>query len=493
MKNEQIRSCGVLMHITSLPSPYGIGTFGRDAESFVDWLKQGGQRYWQVLPLVPVGYGNSPYQSYSTFAGNPLLIDLDDLVQDGLLTRELCLNADFGADPSFVDFEKVIRTKIPLLRMAFESFEEDVPYLAFVQEQAPWLDGYSLFMALKTFYNDKPWYEWDENIKMRKPEAIDEYKEKLIDEIKFWKFVQYVFYKQWAQLKRYANKNEIEIIGDIPIYVAFDSADVWENPELFVLDRLNMPIKVAGVPPDYFSKTGQLWGNPIYDWDEMKKENYTWWIRRLEQSKVLYDLIRIDHFRAFDTYYAIPAGAKTAENGKWENGPGIEFFEAVHSSIPDIRIIAEDLGEIFDSVRKLLFQTGYPGMKVLQFGFNANNLDNEHLPHNYKSNCVVYTGTHDNATFSEWYKSADKNTRAMAKRYLSAGLWDYEWSAIKALYASHANTVIIPLQDIVGGDSKRMNTPSTVGNHNWIWRVKKGVYTDSQAYKLKALAQTYFR
>lgn len=488
-----MRNCGVLTHITSLPSPYGIGTFGKDAENFVDWLKEGEQKIWQILPLVPAGFGNSPYQSFSTFAGNPLIIDLDGLVKDGLLTKELCLNADFGADPSFVDFEKVERTKMPLLRMAHEVFQEDVSYLAFTQEQAGWLDGYAMFMALKQFFDGKPWYEWDENIKMRHPETMEMYREKLIYNIKFWKFVQFVFYKQWLQLKRYANRNGVQIVGDLPIYVSLDSADVWENPELFQLDNLNLPTKVAGVPPDYFAKTGQLWGNPLYDWKAMKNEGYAWWIRRLEQCHLLYDSVRIDHFRAFDTYYSIPYGHRTAENGKWEQGPGIDFFKAIHEAIPEIKIIAEDLGEIFDSVRELLAKTGYPSMKVLQFGFNPQNSDSEYLPHNYKRNCIVYTGTHDNPTFAEWFKNTDKNSRAMAKRYLGAGLWDYEWAAIKSLYASHANTVIIPLQDIVGGDSKRMNTPSTVGDHNWVWRVKKGGYTDSQAFKLRGLVQTYFR
>ena len=281
-----MRNCGVLMHITSLPSPYGIGTFGRDAENFVDWLKEGGQKLWQILPLVPAGFGNSPYQSFSTFAGNPLMIDLDGLVQDGLLTKELCLNADFGADPAFVDFEKVERTKIPLLRMAHQQFQEDVAYLAFVQEQASWLDGYAMFMSLKQFFDYKPWYEWDEDVKMRNPDALQKYREKLCENIKFYKFVQFVFYKQWLQLKRYANRNQIEIIGDLPIYVSLDSADVWENPELFQLDRLNMPVKVAGVPPDYFAKIGQLWGNPLYNWTVMKNEGYTWWIRRLEQCNL---------------------------------------------------------------------------------------------------------------------------------------------------------------------------------------------------------------
>lgn len=489
-----MRSCGVLMHLTSLPSPYGIGTFGKEAERFADWLKDSGQKYWQLLPTGPTGYGDSPYQSFSTFAGNPLFIDLDELVANGLITKEQCEEADYGADPSFVDYEKVYRTKMELLRDAHKSFQEDVGYLSFIKQEANWLDDYALFMAVKGKFEQHSWTQWDNDIKMREPAAIARYKEELSDEMKFWKYIQYVFYAQWAKFKRYCNKNGIQLIGDIPIYVAPDSSDVWASPSLFQLDSTKNPTKVAGVPPDYFSATGQLWGNPLYDWDAMKADDYKWWIKRIGKACELYDMLRIDHFRAFDTYYAIPFGEKTAVNGKWEKGPGMSLFNAVKSELGDVNIIAEDLGEIFDSVRELLKDSGFPGMRVLQFGFNPNNEDNDHLPHRYPENCVAYTGTHDNATFRQWFEEADKESRAMSKRYLEIGLFRKpNRAAIKAVYASPARLAIIPMQDLIGlGSEGRMNIPSTLGG-NWIWRMKPDVKLGRVTSMLKSLAYTYMR
>lgn len=489
-----MRSCGILMHITSLPSPYGIGTFGAEADAFVDWLKSAGQEYWQVLPLSPTGYGDSPYQSFSTFAGNPLLIDLDDLVQNGLLSRTECEEADFGADPSFVDYEKVYRTKMRLLKKAFESFSEDVGYLAFVQEEAEWLDDYALYMSIKEANELNSWLTWDKELRFRKSAAMLKAREDFAERIGFWKFVQYTFSRQWQKLRRYANKNGVKIIGDIPIYVAMDSADVWSNTDLFMLDVDCNPTKVAGVPPDYFSATGQLWGNPLYNWERMKKEKYLWWIKRIKKAAELYDIVRIDHFRAFDTYYAVPYGEKTAVNGKWEIGPRMELFDAIKEELGDVNIIAEDLGDIFESVKDLLRETGLPGMRVLQFGFNPENHDNDHLPHNYPVNCVAYTGTHDNSTVKGFLQAADKKSRKMALRYLKPQLFeDKAWLFMRSVYASRAMLVITPMQDVLSlYDTARMNVPSTLGG-NWIWRMKKGQNTAKYAKKLTELSKTYFR
>jgi len=489
-----MRRSGILMHITSLASPYGIGTFGADAEAFVDWLVAAGQKYWQILPLSPTGYGESPYQSFSTFAGNPLLIDLDDLVANGLLTKAACDQADYGADPSFVDFDKVYRSKMRLLNEAFKSFTEDVGYLAFVQEEAEWLDDYALFMAVKEQYNLQSWQTWDKELRFRKADAVKKARDDFAERISFWKFIQYTFMRQWQKLKRYANKNGIKIIGDLPIYVALDSADVWSNTDLFLLNVDCVPTKVAGVPPDFFSKTGQLWGNPLYNWERMKKEKYLWWIKRVKKCAELYDTIRIDHFRAFDTYYAIDYGEKTAINGKWEIGPRMDFFNAISAALGDIDIIAEDLGEVFDSVTELLRDSGFSGMKILQFGFNPENADSDHLPHHYPYNCVTYTGTHDNSTLKGWFKNEKAETRRMFKNYLKpAFLESINHAAFRSLYQSRAKLVVLPMQDVLGlYDTARMNRPSTLGG-NWIWRMKKGKNNMKLAGKLNGLVKTYFR
>lgn len=489
-----MRSCGILMHISSLPSPYGIGTFGAEAEKFADWLKEAGQKYWQVLPIGPTGYGDSPYQPFSSFAGNPLLIDLDELVEHGYLAKKSLDTSDYGADPSYVDFDIVNRHKTALLREAFAGFTDDVGYTSFVIEEQDWLDDYALFMALKDKFGGRPWSDWDDDIKLREPEAVKRWTEELKDDIKFYKFVQYIFYRQWDRFHRYCNKNGIQLIGDIPIYVSPDCADVWAQPELFELDEKRVPKRVAGVPPDYFSATGQLWGNPLYNWEEMHKTGYKWWLKRIGKSKENFDMLRIDHFRAFDTYYAIPYGHKTAENGTWEKGPGMELFNAIKNDLGDVNIIAEDLGDIFDSVKELLRDTGFPGMRVLQFGFNPDNTDNDHLPHNYPKNCCAYTGTHDNSTIMQWYREADPKSRAMARRYVKPRLFErFSAACVRVVYASPANLAIIPMQDILGlGANARMNVPSTVGG-NWKWRMLPGRLTASRAEKLRSLADTYFR
>lgn len=489
-----MRSCGILMHITSLPSPYGIGTFGAEAERFADWLRSAGQKYWQVLPIGPTGYGDSPYQPFSSFAGDPLLIDLDELAENGCLARSSVAEADYGADPTFVDYDKIRGVKMTLLKEAFAGFTDDVGYTSFVMDEGDWLEDYALFAALKERFGNRPWTEWEESIKLRKPEAVKQYTDELQNEIKFHKFVQYIFWRQWDRFHRYCNKNGIQVIGDIPIYVSPDCADVWAHPELFELDERLNPRRVAGVPPDLFSSTGQLWGNPLYNWEEMHRTGYKWWLQRIGKSKENYDMLRIDHFRAFDTYYAIPFGHKTAENGVWEKGPGMELFNAIRNDLGDVNIIAEDLGDIFDSVRELLRNTGFPGMRVLQFGFNPENNDNEHLPHNYPVNCCAYTGTHDNMPVMQWYREADRESRAMAKRYLHTGLFEkFSSSCIRSVYASPAQLAVIPMQDILGlGKESRMNVPSTVGG-NWRWRMLPGKTTDKLAAKLRELAETYFR
>ena len=386
------------------------------------------------------------------------------------------------------------RNKTALLREAFAGFTDDVGYTSFVIEEQDWLDDYALFMALKDKFGGRPWSDWDDDIKLREPEAVKRWTEELKDDIKFYKFVQYIFFRQWDRFHRYCNKNGIQLIGDIPIYVSPDCADVWAQPELFELDEKRVPKRVAGVPPDYFSATGQLWGNPLYNWEEMHKTGYKWWLKRIGKSKENFDMLRIDHFRAFDTYYAIPYGHKTAENGVWEKGPGMELFNAIKNDLGDVNIIAEDLGDIFDSVKELLRDTGFPGMRVLQFGFNPDNTDNDHLPHNYPKNCCAYTGTHDNSTIMQWYREADPKSRAMARRYVKPRLFErFSAACVRVVYASPANLAIIPMQDILGlGANARMNVPSTVGG-NWKWRMLPGRLTASRAEKLRGLADTYFR
>lgn len=488
------RSCGVLMHITSLPSPYGIGTFGAQAEAFADWLKSAGQKYWQVLPIGPTGYGDSPYQSFSTFAGNPLLIDLDGLAEKGLLPKDRLRGADFGSDPCTVDYEKVTKAKMALLREAFEHFRPDADYDTFVQREAAWLGDYALFMAIKEENGGISWTEWSGELRRREEGALSAARERLKKETDFWKFLQFVFYAQWERLKSYANRNGIKLIGDIPIYVSPDSADVWAEPELYQTDENLNPKVVAGVPPDYFSETGQLWGNPLYDWAKMKEDGYEWWSRRIEKASSLYDVVRIDHFRAFDTYWAVPYGESTAVNGKWEQGPGMDLWDALKEKHPNVSIIAEDLGDIFDSVKELLKASGFPGMRVLQFGFNPEFSDNDHLPHRYPENAVVYTGTHDNSTVLGWYKSADPKAQAMCRRYLKPRPFEkLNKCFLRALYASSAALAIAPMQDILGLDDRaRMNIPSTLGG-NWNWRAKPGQINEKSAAFLKELTETYYR
>ena len=490
-----MRQSGILMHISSLPSPYGIGTMGETAYDYVDFLVKAGQKCWQLLPINPTGYGDSPYQGLSTFAGNPYLIDLDILKNEGLLEQEEIDRFDWGSDPKRVDFGLMFDHRLEVLYIAFDKFvgDNNLAYNNFVKKEEWWLDDFALFMALKQHYNFKPWYEWDEDIRLRKKSAIKAYSEKYADEIGFYKFQQYMFATQWEALKAYANEKGVKIVGDIPIYVAFDSADTWSNPELFQLDKENYPIGVAGCPPDAFSATGQLWGNPLYKWDYHKKTGYKWWIQRIEYCYRLYDVLRIDHFRGFDEYYAIPYGDETAEFGKWETGPGIDIFKAIKKALGEKSVIAEDLGYLTDSVIKLVKKTGYPGMKVLLFAFDHRE-PSEYLPHIYTSNCVVYTGTHDNDTVEGWIRSAAACDVRFAMKYLGVRRRSQIRPAlIRAAHMCVADTCIIPMQDYLGLDnSARINMPSTVGG-NWVWRMSPDALTAELCDEIRTMTILYGR
>lgn len=483
------------MPVSSLPTRFGIGGFSREAYEFVDFLAKGGQTLWQILPLGPTGYGDSPYQSFSTFAGNPYYISLDWLIDEGLLTAEECEAADYGDDPQKVDYEKIYNTRFGLLRKAFErsDISENSEYQEFVEENRGWLKDYAMYMAIKDSLGGIAWIEWDEDIRLRKPEAMAEYEKKLSDEIAFYCYQQYLFAKQWTELKEYANKKKIQIVGDIPIYVAFDSADTWANPELFQLDENNIPTAVAGCPPDAFSATGQLWGNPLYRWDYHEQTGFEWWMKRLEYCFKIYDIVRIDHFRGFDEYWAIPYGDPTAEFGEWRKGPGYKLFETMKKRLGNRPVIAEDLGFLTPSVLKLVKKTGYPGMKILQFAFDSRE-ESDYLPYNYPNNCVVYTGTHDNDTVMGWLPQMSRRDIAFAKKFLGVKRnADICQAMIKAALASVADTAIIPLQDYLNlGSEARINTPSTLGG-NWEWRVDKDACTDELAAYMKELSVVYGR
>lgn len=496
-----MRTSGVLLPVSSLPSKYGIGAISKEAYDFVDRLVAVGQHYWQILPLGPTGYGDSPYQSFSTFAGNPYYIDLENLITRGWISKEACDAYDFGDNAEYVDYEKIYQARFVALRTAYRNsgIAQNADFQKFIRENQFWLDDYALYMAVKKEMKDRGWSEWDEDIRLRKPEAIARYTEKCRDEILFYKFQQYLFMTQWLALKEYANEAGVEIIGDIPIYVAADSADTWANPELFRSDENCTPIAVAGCPPDAFSATGQLWGNPLYDWEYHSRTGYDWWMKRIAYCYKLYDVVRIDHFRGFDEYYAIPYGDKTAEFGKWEKGPGFELFQTMKKKLGDKRVIAEDLGFLTPSVIELVHKTGYPGMKILQFAFDSRE-DSDYLPHNYDKNCVVYTGTHDNDTTLGWYETFAKEDQAFAKKYLNIKCKAgderkdrIEMEFVRSALASVADTAIIPMQDYLGlGSEARINTPSTLGN-NWKWRMRADAFTDELAEEMLDLTKLYGR
>ena len=494
------RTAGILLPISSLPSKYGIGCFSKAAYEFVDWLKEAGQCYWQILPLVPTSYGDSPYQSFSTYAGNPYFIDLEKLIEEGVLTKQECSKVDFGSDESDIDYEKIYKGRYPLLRKAYErsNVSQNAEYNRFVAENAWWLKDYALFMSVKDRFEGKPWTEWAEDIRLRYGFAMDYYREELYFDIEFQQYMQFKYYEQWTALKKYANEKGVNIIGDIPIYVAMDSADVWANPELFLLDKENLPIAVAGCPPDGFSATGQLWGNPLYRWDYHKSTGYQWWMSRLSYCFKLYDVVRIDHFRGFDEYYTIPYGEETAINGKWEKGPGMDLFWKMKEVLGDRPVIAEDLGYMTDTVKKLVSDSGFPGMKVLEFAFDARDTGNasDYLPHNYIENCVAYTGTHDNETLTGWFKGITKEEKKMARDYLNNHFTPDEelyWCFVCEIMKSHAHMCIIPMQDYLGSDNDcRMNQPSTVGT-NWRWRVTKKELSKKLQKQIREITRRYGR
>ncbi len=495
-----MRSSGVLMHISSLPSPYGIGTMGKEARKFVDFLVKAKQSYWQVLPICPTSYGDSPYQSFSSFAGNPYFIDLEKLCSERLLTKKECQACHWGKNPAEVDYGVLYQNRYPLLHKAFARFQKKIPesYWEFCREQEDWLEDYALFMALKDTHEGKAWMEWEQELKERRPDAMARVKEDLAEEISFWKMLQYLFYQQWEELKSYANGHGIRIIGDVPIYVAMDSADVWAAPSQFYLNGALEPIDVAGCPPDAFSDDGQLWGNPLFRWDVMEQDNYRWWTKRLSKMSKLFDVVRIDHFRGFDEYYSIPYGAESAKEGHWEKGPGIDLFRHVEQSLGWHEVIAEDLGYVTDSVRQLVFESGFPGMKVLEFAFDSRDTGsaNDYLPHNYIENCVAYTGTHDNETITGWFQSITKKERQMARDYLCDQTTPdrlLHQSFISLIMRSSAKSCIIPIQDYMGYDNTcRINKPSTVGI-NWRWRLTEDELSEELKEKIHAMAMRYGR
>lgn len=485
------------MHLSSLSSPYGIGTMGGAAREFVDFLKASGQSFWQLLPICPTGYGDSPYQSYSTFAGNPFLIDLDELEQQGLLAKEDYVGIDWGNEPDQVNYGVLYQKRYLVLRKAVHRFLEhpSEDFEDFCVKNAFWLEDFSLFMALKEVYGGAPWSEWKESFRDCDANALEEARELYVDYILFWKALQYLFFWQWEKLKAYANAQGISIIGDLPIYVSYDSVDVWAHPELFQLDDKKIPVEVAGCPPDGFSEDGQLWGNPLYDWDYMEQTDFAWWVQRIQYLCNVYDVLRIDHFRAFAGYYAIPYGATTAKLGRWKPGPGMKLFRAVERAIGKQRIIAEDLGHITEDVKQLLKDSGFPGMKVLQFAFDSRDESGaEYLPHHFIKHCVAYTGTHDNDTILGWFEDADAEDTAYAREYLK--IKDdsaLHWDMMDALWESVAELTIVTAQDLLGlGSEARMNRPSTLGG-NWQWRALPGVFTAQLAEKLRKKMRQYHR
>ena len=489
------RSSGILLPVLSLPSPYGIGTLGREAYAFVDFLAAAGQSWWQMLPVGPTSYGDSPYQSFSSFAGNPYFIDLDLLVEEGLLRAEELRGFDWGADNARVDYGKIYQNRFRVLEKAAETglARDRAEVEAFVRAQQGWLPDYALFMALKRRFHMKAWSGWPEDVRLRRSEALERCRRELEKDISLFTYIQFLFYRQWTALRTYAHKRGVGLIGDLPIYVAMDSADVWASPESFQLDEKNVPTAVAGVPPDYFSADGQLWGNPLYRWDAMKRDGFGWWIRRVEGAARLFDVLRIDHFRGFESYWAVPYGEETAKNGKWIKGPGMDLVGVLTGWFPQVQFIAEDLGFLTPQVRALLADSGLPGMKILEFAFDARE-QSDYMPHTYPRNCVCYVGTHDNAPAAAWRREAAAADVAVAERYL--GLHEEEgfhWGMIRGGMSSVADLFIAQMQDYLGlGAESRMNTPGVCGG-NWCWRLRPGQLTPALSEKIAACTKLYGR
>ena len=488
-----MRGSGILMHITSLPGPYGIGTLGRQAYLFVDFLEKAGQSCWQVLPLSPTGYGDSPYQSCSAYAGNPYLIDLDFLVLDGLLTPGEIENIRWSDGEDRVDYGLQYENRFNVLRAAFDRFSDWTALDNFCKENSDWLPDFALYMALKDRFAGEPWYCWEDDFKHREPNAVWEAQQAMDVQLRFYCFVQYLFYKQWNDLRNYATDKGIRIIGDVPIYVPLDSVEAWCNPELFQLDEDLTPTAVAGCPPDGFTEDGQLWGNPLYRWDVMAEDGYSWWIHRMHAAGKLYDMIRLDHFRGFEAYWSVPYGDDTARNGHWEKGPGKDFIRALQRALPELQLIAEDLGFLTPEVLQLRDDADLPGMKVLQFAFDSCE-PSLYLPHTYIPNTVCYTGTHDNMTTRQWLESAGPDTVEYATEYMGLSRREgYVWGVIRTAMSSVSRLCVIPMQDYLElGEDARMNFPGTMGN-NWCWRALEGNFTALLAEKIYKVTKMYGR
>ena len=489
-----MRQSGILMHITSLPSPYGIGTMGKTAYEFVDFLEEAGQTLWQILPLTPTGYGDSPYQSCSTFAGNPYLIDLDMLVEEGLLTPDDLEGIDWGDNDARVDFGKIYNNRLAVLRKAHARFQPTEEFDTFRAENSDWLPDYALYMALKDHNGGAVWNRWEDPLKFRDPDAIWKARQDYREDVRFYRFIQYLFHKQWSALRAYAHEKGVQIIGDVPIYVPVDSADVWTNPDLFELDENLDPVNVAGCPPDGFNEDGQLWGNPLYRWDVMAKDDYGWWIRRMAAAGKWYDMVRIDHFRGLESYWSVPYGDKTARGGVWLQGPGLDFVNALKRQLPQVKMIAEDLGFLTEEVLALRDASGYPGMKVLGFAFDSRE-SSDYLPYSYSPNTVCYTGTHDNMTTRQWFDTAPQDAADYAREYMA--LTEEEgivWGVIRTAMASVSDMAIVPMQDYLelGGEG-RMNFPGTRTGDNWTWRAKNDFISKPLAEKIFRMTKLYGR
>lgn len=491
-----MRSSGILMHLSSLPSEGGIGTLGRPAREFIDFLAVAGQGFWQMLPVGHTGFGDSPYQSFSAFAGNPYFIDLEELAAQGLLRREEFAHVDWESGPGRVNYGAMYRKRFSILRLGAERLLADPPgaFGDFCRENAFWLEDYALFMALKDAQGGAAWQDWPPALRRREPEALDSFRRENAGAIGFWRAVQYMFFAQWGALRDYAASRGVKLIGDLPIYVSPDGVDVWARPELFQLDGDLRPQAVAGVPPDGFSADGQLWGNPLFDWERMAQDDYDWWARRIGFLSRVFDVLRIDHFRGFEAYFAVPFGADTARDGVWRPGPGMALFRAVERRIGPRPIIAEDLGFLTDGVRRLLAESGFPGMKVLEFAFDSRDpSDSDYLPHNYPVRCVAYIGTHDNDTALGWLGSISREDAAYARAYMRLTGQEDNWGMMQTLWASPAELTIVQAQDVLGlGSEGRMNTPATVGD-NWTWRALPGSFTPALAQRLRRCMALYGR
>lgn len=489
-----MRESGILMHITSLPGPYGIGTMGAQAYAFVDFLKRSGQSVWQILPLNPTGYGDSPYQSCSTFAGNHYLIDLDALIAQGLLTHEEVNAVHWCDSDTRADFGLLYQNRLRILRRAYERFSGSAEFDTFCANNVDWLPEFALFMALKEVNGGKPWYEWNDALKFRDEGALWRAREENRDQIRFYCFIQYLFFTQWNALHSYARRNGVKIVGDVPIYVPLDSADVWASPWLFQLNERRDPVVVAGCPPDAFSADGQLWGNPIYRWDVMRSDGFRWWIRRLSAAGKMYDVTRIDHFRGFEAYWEIPYGDKNARGGRWVKGPGMDFINTVKWALPNMRMIAEDLGFLTQEVLDLRDASGYPGMKVLQFAFDARE-PSDYQPHTYVRNCICYTGTHDNMTMRQWFDTSPEPVVRYAADYMALTQEEgYVWGTIRTAMASVSDLCVVQMQDYLDLDAHaRMNLPGTLSNANWTWRMASDAADATLANRIRSLTAMYDR